>query len=457
MGAYMKKGRLFEKWNDEVHIGRGILRILLIVLCIMAGVAFLQELYQSAKAQEKEGEGRLQAWLEQTVQNVWMPGLTVLQPGQRNADYTLLDRLVLENMPVFLYSMEQPEEYDKDAMKESDYAQLLLLEGTDENRKDISEGSLEYGDDAIHLDKSLEEAFLAENGLAEENRAASEEIQEEIDPQSQQLERVFHEVEEPAYRYQWQNLQDYTELVKAFYAIDSTTVAGAELLNTEELLSKDMRMKGGNDKPQILIYHTHSQEAFQDSIPGDESTTIVGAGEKLAQLLREKYGYNVIHNTESFDEESRDYAYSNSLPVLEQILEENPSIEVIIDLHRDAMPEERRLVVDLQGRPTAQFMFFNGLSRTARSGEIESLENPYLSDNLAFSFQMQTASNEYYPGIARRIYLKAYRYNLHLRPKSLLIELGAQNNTVEEIMNAIDPLAHIIHLVLVGEEPNVDD
>ena len=449
----MKKRRLFGKWNDEIHIGRGILRILLLVLCVMAGAAFLQELYRGVKAQEKAGEGRLQAWMEQSVLNVWTPGLTILQKEQGKIDHSLLDRFVLENVPIFLYSMEQPEEYDMDALKESDYAQLLLLEGSDENRKGIEEGSLEYEEDAIHLDKSLEEAFLKENGLAGENRAAGEEMQEDA---NQQTDLVFHEVEEPAYRYQWQNLQDYTELVKAFYAIDSTTVAGAELLNVENLLSKDMRMQGGNDKPQILIYHTHSQEAFADSIPGDESTTIVGAGEKLAQLLREQYGYNVIHLTESFDEESRDYAYSNSLPVLEQLLEENPSIEVVIDLHRDAMPEDRRLVVELQGRPTAQFMFFNGLSRTARNGPLESLENPYLNDNLAFSFQMQTASNEYYPGIARRIYLKAYRYNLHLRPKSLLIELGAQNNTVEEIMNAIDPLAHILHLVLVGEEPDVD-
>lgn len=449
----MKKRRLFGKWNDEIHIGRGILRILLLVLCLMAGAAFLQELYHGVKAREKADESRLQEWLEQSVLNVWTPGLTALQTEQRKVDYSLLERFVLENVPVFLYSMEQPEEYDKDALKESDYAQLLLLEGSDENRKGIEEGSLEYGEDAIHLDKSLEEAFLKENGLAGENWAAGEEMREDV---NQQADLVFHEVEEPVYRYQWQNLQDYTELVKAFYAIDSTTVAGTELLNVEKLLSKDMRMQGGNDKPQILIYHTHSREAFADSIPGDESTTIVGAGEKLAQLLREKYGYNVIHLTESFDEESRDYAYSNSLPVLEQLLEENPSIEVVIDLHRDAMPEGRRLVVDLQGRPTAQFMFFNGLSRTARNGPLESLENPYLDDNLAFSFQMQTASNEYYPGVARRIYLKAYRYNLHLRPKSLLIELGAQNNTVEEIMNAIDPLAHILHLVLVGEEPDVD-
>ncbi len=213
-----------------------------------------------------------------------------------------------------------------------------------------------------------------------------------------------------------------------------------------------MRLQGGTDKPQILIYHTHSQEAFADSVPGDESTSIVGVGEHLASILRQRYGYNVMHFTESFDKESRDYAYGNSLPVIEKLLAEYPSIEVVIDLHRDAMPESRRLVMDLQGKPTAQIMFFNGLSRTAK-GEIEYLENPYLDDNLAFSFQMQAACNEYYPGLARRIYLKAYRYNMHLCPKTLLIELGAQNNTVEEMKNACEPLAHVLSLVLNGEEP----
>ena len=66
---------------------------------------------------------------------------------------------------------------------------------------------------------------------------------------------------------------------------------------------------------------------------------------------------------------------------------------------------------------------------------------------------MQVAANEYYPGITRKIYLKGYRYNMHYRGKTLLIELGAQTNTVEEIMNAIDPLAHILSIVLNGEAP----
>ena len=107
-------------------------------------------------------------------------------------------------------------------------------------------------------------------------------------------------------------------------------------------------------------------------------------------------------------------------------------------------------MIDLEGRPTARFMFFNGMSYLRKKGDISYLENPYIQENLAFSFQAQVAANEYYPGIARKIYLKAYRYNLHLRPRSMLIELGAQTNTVEEIRNACEPLAHIISIVLGG-------
>jgi stage II sporulation protein P len=120
----------------------------------------------------------------------------------------------------------------------------------------------------------------------------------------------------------------------------------------------------------------------------------------------------------------------------------------VIDLHRDGLKNERKLVIDLQGRPTAQFMFFNGLSYDRKTGPIEYLANPYINENLAFSFQAQVAANEHYPGITRKIYLRAYRYNMHLLPRTTLIELGAQTNTVEEILNACEPLAHVLSLVL---------
>ena len=246
-------------------------------------------------------------------------------------------------------------------------------------------------------------------------------------------------------------LADYETLVRNFYAIDANTMAGSDQLSVEKLLGMDMTLPQEGDGPQILIYHTHSQEAFADSVPGDVNTGIVGVGECLTKILTEQYGYRVLHNTGQYDVETRDNAYSRALPAVEQILAENPSIQVIIDLHRDEVAEETKLVTDIQGRPTARFMFFNGLSRTRKTGDIDYLANENQETNLAFSFQMQLKAAEYYPGLTRRIYLKGYRYNMHLRPRTLLVELGAQNNTVEEAINACDPLAHILDMVLKGE------
>ena len=246
-------------------------------------------------------------------------------------------------------------------------------------------------------------------------------------------------------------LADYETLVRNFYAIDANTMAGSDQLSVEKLLGMDMTLPQEGDGQQILIYHTHSQEAFADSVPGDVNTGIVGVGECLTKILTEPYGYRVLHNTGQYDVETRDNAYSRALPAVEQILAENPSIQVIIDLHRDEVAEETKLVTDIQGRPTARFMFFNGLSRTRKTGDIDYLANENQEANLAFSFQMQLKAAEYYPGLTRRIYLKGYRYNMHLRPRTLLVELGAQNNTVEEAINACDPLAHILDMVLKGE------
>lgn len=246
-------------------------------------------------------------------------------------------------------------------------------------------------------------------------------------------------------------LADYETLVRNFYAIDANTMAGSDQLSVEKLLGMDMTLPQEGDGPQILIYHTHSQEAFADSVPGDVNTGIVGVGECLTKILTEQYGYRVLHHTGQYDVETRDNAYSRALPAVEQILAENPSIQVIIDLHRDEVAEETKLVTDIQGRPTARFMFFNGLSRTLKTGDIDYLANENQEANLAFSFQMQLKAAEYYPGLTRRIYLKGYRYNMHLRPRTLLVELGAQNNTVEEAINACDPLAHILDMVLKGE------
>ena len=105
-------------------------------------------------------------------------------------------------------------------------------------------------------------------------------------------------------------------------------------------------------------------------------------------------------------------------------------------------------MTQINGKPTAQIMFFNGLSRTRANGDISYLANPYIEDNLAFSLQMQIAATNKYPGFTRHIFLRAYRYNMHVKPKTLLIEAGAQTNTVEEMKNAMEVLADTLSIVL---------
>ena len=425
-----------------------LIRLILITVVTISVFFILGELLETFDGHDDSG-GLITGRMQDLMMEPYLPAIRMMKQGATDkAIGDIYDKWILSEYPVLLYCAQEGQ--GSETAAESDYARLLMMEGSDEERKAISEDGLEYDESAMHLEQSLADALLAENGMYLENRTAKQEQEQSQDYVSMPTE--FKPVQDKSYSYKWDDLQSYDMLIKAFYAVDSTTKAGEELIRLDELLSKDMRMKESPDSPQILIYHTHSQEAFADSVPGDESTGIVGVGEYLASILRDEYGYNVLHHTASYDKESRDYAYSNSLPEIEELLSQYPTIEVVIDLHRDEMPEDRRLVVDLQGRRTAQFMFFNGLSRTSK-GNIEYLENPYLKDNLAFSFQMQTACNEYYPGLARRIYLKAYRYNMHLCPKTLLIELGAQNNTVEEAMNACDPLAHVLDMVLTGREP----
>lgn len=84
-------------------------------------------------------------------------------------------------------------------------------------------------------------------------------------------------------------------------------------------------------------------------MPGERSDTIVGVGDELTRILTEDYGYNVLHHTAQYDT-VRDEAYGNSLPEITRLLEENPSIQVVIDLHRDAGGADRATTMDVNGK-----------------------------------------------------------------------------------------------------------
>lgn len=249
-------------------------------------------------------------------------------------------------------------------------------------------------------------------------------------------------------------LKDYNYFINQFYAIDSTTYAPDGLLDAENFMNMDLSIDLQGDAPKVLIYHTHSQEAFADSCPGEWQDTVVGLGETLKNNLESRYGVSVLHLTDTFDVidgvTDRSAAYTYAEEKIWEVLEEYPSIKVVLDLHRDGVADGTRLVTNIGGKDTAQLMFLNGLCRTAANGPIEYLQNPYLTENLAFSFKLQAKAAQYYPDLMRRIYLRSYQYNLHILPRSLLVECGAQTNTVEEVQNAMPLLADLLYLVLSG-------
>ena len=236
----------------------------------------------------------------------------------------------------------------------------------------------------------------------------------------------------------------------------STTMIRPDELKGGELMAKNMKIDQSQEGPKILIYHTHSQEAFADSREGQTEDTIVGVGDHLTELLEKTYGYQVIHITDPFDMMGgtldRSKAYDYARASIEKVLEENPTIEVVIDLHRDGVPDDRHLVTQVNGKPTAQLLFYNGLSYTVSQGAVSYLPNPYIEENLAFSFQLEYQAAQYYPDLYRGIYLAGLRYNLHLKPRALLLEAGAQTNTVEEVRNAMEPFADILNRVLKGSD-----
>ena len=249
-----------------------------------------------------------------------------------------------------------------------------------------------------------------------------------------------------------EQLSDFNYLLNNFFVVDPNTTIDSSQMDAASLLGDDLTIQGDNGSPQILIYHTHSQEGYIDSVEGDENTSVIGVGNYLESILRDVYGYNVLHIKDAFDlmggELDRSEAYTYALPVLEQVLAENPSIEVVIDLHRDGVPDNKHLVTEINGKPTAQVMFFNGMSRTATNGNIKYLKNPNKQTNLAFSLQLQAQAALKYPGFTRKIYVKGYRYNLHYRGRSLLVEVGAQNNTLSEAKASMSLLAELLNNVL---------
>lgn len=427
-----------------MRVQRGFRALLMTGLAVLAAMM----IYKSYQVVTADGGARgkeiLGAAYEQAAacaMEVYMPQAAYDSDDPLRGD--LVERILLavgKHIPGYMGNKEG-EESQPEIIEDAATEAAILAE----NERIIEKKIAEENQAKIEADEKTE---AAQQAAAEQERQAREAA---AAAQARQEAQAAPTVVNPI---ALEQLQDFGYLLNNFFVVDGNTTAEESQINLEELWGKDMKLEKDGSVPQILIYHTHSQEEFADSVEGDVNTTVIGVGERLAQILRDTYGYQVIHVTDTFDivdgELDRSKAYDYAAPVIQQVLEENPSIEVVIDLHRDGVDESKHLVTEIDGKPTAQIMFFNGLSRTKRNGEIDYLPNPYIEDNLAFSFQLEYLAKQCYPDFTRCIYLKGYRYNLHVRPRSILLEVGAQTNTVEEAMNAMEPFARVLNSVLCG-------
>lgn len=431
---------LMETKKDKKRRRIGAAFILLFCVC----AAFLTQLWQ-LRGQDGTGMHTFAAYagvktqesIYQNVLDYYLPIINTEKAPERSISQILTDA-VLECFPVYTYAAQSGELAASESAFEAELEQQLAAQLQEENEAWYADESGEDAQESTWAGDALQQSFYEQ--MQGNDTAGSVEHS------------LFSYATEKDVKLDMVELADYETLVRKHYRIDGTTGSNASQLNLKKLLEKDMKLKDGVDGPQILIYHTHSLEGYRDSKSGDKETTVVGLGDYLTEILTERYGFEVLHDRSTYDSD-RDRAYGVAGPYLQKILKEHPTIEVVIDLHRDGVGEDTYLLTEVNDTVMAPVMFFNGLSYTNKNGSLSSLQNPNLQTNLAFSLQMELLASEYYPGFSRGIYLKGLRYNLHYCPKSLLVEVGAQTNSLQEAMNAMPPLADILNRVLSGEKP----
>lgn len=212
------------------------------------------------------------------------------------------------------------------------------------------------------------------------------------------------------------------------------------------------RVDLSGSEPRILIYHTHTTEAYRQTPDSpyeesgdwrthDQTRNIVAVGEKLAALLRDKYGLSVLHDVTDHEPPKLSTSYSRSVVTMQRYKKEYPSLTLFIDVHRDAYGSsggEDDFVL-LNGRETARVMFVVGTGEGATGSGFE--EMPDFKANYALAAAVTERMQAVDAALMRDIRVKTGRYNQHISDQCLLVEVGHNQNTLEQALNAVDHLA----------------
>ncbi len=210
------------------------------------------------------------------------------------------------------------------------------------------------------------------------------------------------------------------------------------------------------DAPQVLILHTHGSEGYMTYDAGyynsgdrnrteDHTKNVCAVGEAI-RLVLAQHGITAVHDTTVHDRPVYSGAYTRSAEAAKKWLEQYPTIQVVLDIHRDAIMEGDTNIVKptavVDGKKAAQMMLITGVVST------EGLPHPYWQENLAFSTRLQQAMDRVSPDLMRPLNTVASRYNQHLSAGWVLVEVGSEGNTVEEAVYAGQLLAQTLVMLL---------
>ena len=222
-------------------------------------------------------------------------------------------------------------------------------------------------------------------------------------------------------------------------------------IDMASLLKNDIPVQLSPKGVQVLIIHTHGSEsytpseAYQFEYTENDRTldtryNVVRIGDELEEIL-ENNGIKTLHVRDIFDSPSYSGSYSRSLEAITQAFKDNPSIKVVIDIHRDAMiakdGTKYKVTADIDGKTAAQLMFVTG---TSGGG----LVHDNWQKNLTFHGRIQQEMNSRYPGIMRPINIRESRFNQHVCPGSMLLEVGTSGNTLDEALYSIELFGNVL-------------
>lgn len=242
--------------------------------------------------------------------------------------------------------------------------------------------------------------------------------------------------------------------VDSFFVKD-TTESGTDL--EAELLQDPAVSLKGDGSVEVLLYHTHTSEAYVKSHLGfyytdmetrtqNRDMSVVAVGEELKKAL-EARGIGVVHDT-TVNDTLFNGSYARSWEVLQNNLAQYPTIQVTIDLHRDSMTTQEGVkykpTAEINGRKAAQFMVLAGCDADGGWGDF-----PDWRDNLHLALRVQQAASQMYPGLARPMSFSNSKYNMNATKGSLLIEVGTEVNTVGEARYTGNLLGEILAQVLL--------